>query len=273
MIGAGLLARNARARGLTTQALGEDLALAGLASGLRLPGRQRPAAAARGARLSPDRLRLHDLHGQFRPLGRPGGGSNRRQRAHRRGRAVRQRNFEGRIHPAVRANFLASPPLVVAYALAGTILKDLASRNRSAKIATAGRFTCATSGPTAPRSARSSTKTLTPGSCSAAATRRSAEGTARSGARHRGPQATLFAWNRASTFIRRPPFFDDMGAEPTPSCEDIRGARVLAMFGDMFTTDHISPIGAISKGTPAGRVSCDRSASRRAISSITPRGA
>jgi aconitate hydratase len=66
----------------------------------------------------------------------------------------------------------------------------------------------------------------------------------------RGATGTTFAWNLDSTFIRRPPFFDDMDAAP-PALEDIRGARVLAIFGDMFTTDHISPIGAISKGTPA----------------------
>ncbi|HUK62032.1 MAG TPA: hypothetical protein VLV15_01825 [Dongiaceae bacterium] len=66
----------------------------------------------------------------------------------------------------------------------------------------------------------------------------------------RGTAGTTFAWEPASTFIRRPPFFDDMAAAP-PEPDDIRGARVLAIFGDMFTTDHISPIGVISKGTPA----------------------
>jgi aconitate hydratase len=65
-----------------------------------------------------------------------------------------------------------------------------------------------------------------------------------------GGTGTTFPWKAASTFIRRPPFFDDMAAEPAAP-GDIRGARVLALFGDMFTTDHISPIGAISKGTPA----------------------
>jgi aconitate hydratase len=61
---------------------------------------------------------------------------------------------------------------------------------------------------------------------------------------------TTFGWSERSTFIRRPPFFDDMRAEPDKPA-DIRGARVLGLFGDMFTTDHISPIGVISKGTPA----------------------
>src|SRR6185295_7032807 len=64
-----------------------------------------------------------------------------------------------------------------------------------------------------------------------------------------GGTGKTFPWQTGSTFIRRPPFFDHMEAEPSP-IQDISGARVLAMFGDMFTTDHISPIGAISRGTP-----------------------
>jgi len=65
-----------------------------------------------------------------------------------------------------------------------------------------------------------------------------------------GGSGNTFKWAQGSTFIRRPPFFEDMEARPTDPA-DIRGARVLGMFGDMFTTDHISPIGVISKGTPA----------------------
>ena len=68
----------------------------------------------------------------------------------------------------------------------------------------------------------------------------------------KGKTGRTFAWSPGSTFIRRPPFFEDMEATPAEPAE-IRGARVLGMFGDMFTTDHISPIGAISKGTPAAQ--------------------
>ena len=67
-----------------------------------------------------------------------------------------------------------------------------------------------------------------------------------------GGSGTLFGWNKDSTFVRRPPFFDDMPREPLP-LKGIKGARVLAMFGDMLTTDHISPIGTISDGTPSAK--------------------
>jgi aconitate hydratase len=157
------------------------------------------------------------------------------------------RNFEGRIHPAVRANFLASPPLVVAYALAGSILVDLATeplgedgegrpvhlrdlwpddaeiRSVIAEVVTPALF-------------RARYDTLLEGAPEWRALR--------------GAAGTTFPWDPASSFIRRPPFFDDMAAA-LPEIDDIRGARVLAMFGDMFTTDHISPIGAISAHTPA----------------------
>ncbi|MBI3936980.1 MAG: aconitate hydratase AcnA [Betaproteobacteria bacterium] len=159
------------------------------------------------------------------------------------------RNFEGRIHPGARANFLASPPLVVAYALAGSILTDLAAE----PIGTGAdgqpvflkdiwpdpgevrRIIDDTLGPEVFRSRYASVAAGTPEW------------------RHiTGGSGTTFAWKPGSTFIRRPPFFDDMQREPAPVA-DIRGARVLAMFGDMLTTDHISPIGAISPGTPAAK--------------------
>ncbi|MET0680592.1 MAG: aconitate hydratase AcnA [Burkholderiales bacterium] len=157
------------------------------------------------------------------------------------------RNFEGRIHPSVRANFLASPPLVVAYALAGSVLVDLVSeplgedgegkpvylrdiwpdgaeiRGIVDEVVTPALF----------RARYATMQEGTPGWQAL-----------------RGAAGTTFPWTPPSTFIRRPPFFDDMAAA-APELDDIRGARVLAMFGDMFTTDHISPIGAISKGTPA----------------------
>jgi aconitate hydratase len=157
------------------------------------------------------------------------------------------RNFEGRIHPSVRANYLASPPLVVAYALAGTILTDLTTEplghDRDGKPVFLRELW--------PESAEVQAivaETLTPElfkkhyidveqgtpDWHAIAT----------------PAGTTFAWQPDSTFIRRPPFFEGLQAQPAPP-RDIRAARVLAMFGDMLTTDHISPIGAISPGTPA----------------------
>src|SRR3954463_5149316 len=157
------------------------------------------------------------------------------------------RNFEGRVHPAVRAAFLASPPLVVAYALAGSIRVDLASEpigedEQGQPVYLRDVW------PERSEIDAIIKKTINP----ALFRERYAE------IGEGSPQwralatagGTTFAWNERSTFIRRPPFFDDMRADPDEP-DDIRGARVLGMFGDMFTTDHISPIGAIAAGTPA----------------------
>jgi aconitate hydratase len=157
------------------------------------------------------------------------------------------RNFEGRIHPAVRANFLASPPLVVAYALAGSVLVDLASeplgedpRGRPVYLRDVW-------------PARAEIESIMEKTIDAALYRARYAGIDEGSPGWRAlatGTGTTFPWDAASSFIRRPPFFDDMSAEPeAPGV--ICGARVLAIFGDMFTTDHISPIGAISAGTPA----------------------
>src|SRR3954468_23070240 len=157
------------------------------------------------------------------------------------------RNFEGRVHPAVRAAFLASPPLVVASGLAGSIRVDLASEpigedEQGQPVYLRDVW------PERSEIDAIIKKTINP----ALFRERYAE------IGEGSPQwqalatagGTTFAWNERSTFIRRPPFFDDMRADPDES-DDIRGARVLGIFGDMFTTDHISPIGAIVAGTPA----------------------
>ena len=157
------------------------------------------------------------------------------------------RNFEGRVHPAVRANFLASPPLVVAYALAGSVLVDLAAeplgedpQGRPVYLRDVwperGEIESVMERTINPALYRARYASIADGP---SGWRALATGT-----------GTTFPWNAASSFIRRPPFFEGMRAEPEAPGE-IRGARVLAMFGDMFTTDHISPIGAISAGTPA----------------------
>ena len=157
------------------------------------------------------------------------------------------RNFEGRVHPAVRAAFLASPPLVVAYALAGSVLIDLDSeplgedaKGRPVYLRDVwperGEIDSVIERVIGPGLYRERYADIGEGSPQ---WRALATGS-----------GTTFAWNQKSTFIRRPPFFDDMRAEPEEP-GDIRGARVLGLFGDMFTTDHISPIGVISKGTPA----------------------
>ena len=126
MLGAGLLARNAVARGLTRQPWVKTSLAPGLEGRDRVPRPRRADRAARGARLQPRRLRLHDVHRQLRAAAR----RDLAPRSTRRDLAVcsvlsGNRNFEGRINPDVKMNYLASPPLVVAYALAGTMDIDL----------------------------------------------------------------------------------------------------------------------------------------------------
>jgi aconitate hydratase len=159
------------------------------------------------------------------------------------------RNFEGRIHPLVRANYLASPPLVVAFALAGRIDVDLRKEplgeGRDGK-------------PVFLREVWPSQ----------AEVRESIEASVRSemfrssyahvfegGAEWREldvPAGDTYAWDPASTYVQEPPYFQDMRPEP-PAFEEIRGARVLALVGDSVTTDHISPAGSIKPQSPAGR--------------------
>jgi aconitate hydratase len=164
------------------------------------------------------------------------------------------RNFEGRVNPLVRANYLASPPLVVAYALAGTLEIDLT------------REPLGTDG----RGAPVHLKDIWPSAGEVAATIR---GSIRSemfnrsyGDVFRGdeiwsslpvPAGDRYKWDEASTYIKAPPFFEAMTPEPPPPA-DIRGARVLALLGDTVTTDHISPAGTIAAEAPAGRYLTDR---------------
>jgi aconitate hydratase len=159
------------------------------------------------------------------------------------------RNFEGRVHPSCRMNFLASPPLVVAYALRGDVDADLAKEplghdrngdpvflkevwptNAEIKEAVrssvkAGQFTTQYS---SVFNGDDEWRTL------------------------KVPGGQIFEWDDASTYVRRPPFFAAMSAQPAP-VTDVRGARVLAVLGDSVTTDHISPAGNIAKNSPAAR--------------------
>ncbi len=158
------------------------------------------------------------------------------------------RNFEGRINPDVRMNYLASPPLVVAYALAGTMDLDLAVDPIG--VDPDGR-------PVHLRDLWPSPKEVQ--EVIDGALERdmftSSYASVFDGDDHwRGletPAGDTFAWDDASTYIRRPTFFDGMAAEPEAP-EDIVGARVLAVLGDSVTTDHISPAGSIAPDGPAG---------------------
>jgi aconitate hydratase len=159
------------------------------------------------------------------------------------------RNFEGRVHANVRANYLASPPLVVAYALAGTIRKDLAKE----PIGT-GRD----GQPVYLKDIWPTQKEVND-TVHAAVTREMFQ--ERYGDVFKGPTqwqairveagSDTYRWNSGSTYVQNPPYFEGMTADPKP-VGDVKGARILAQLADSITTDHISPAGNIRKASPAG---------------------
>jgi aconitate hydratase len=159
------------------------------------------------------------------------------------------RNFEGRINPDCRMNFLASPPLVVAYALAGTMDMDLYEDHLGHDLD--GR-------PVLLRDiwpTNEEVQTTVRDAIESDMFRRTYAQIFEGEERWTGldvPSGGRFAWEPDSTYIRRAPYFDGMPSEPVP-LRDIRGARVLALVGDSVTTDHISPAGTIKKDSPAGR--------------------
>jgi aconitate hydratase len=161
------------------------------------------------------------------------------------------RNFEGRINPDVKMNYLMSPPLVVAYAIAGTMDVDLVNEPLGAGSDGQPVFL----------------KDIWPSETEVAQVMGEAiqsdmfakgyadvfAGDERWRSLPLGESGTdAFSWEEDSTYVRRPPYFDGMPAEPAP-LQDIEGARVLALLGDSVTTDHISPAGSIKKDSPAGR--------------------
>ncbi len=158
------------------------------------------------------------------------------------------RNFEGRVHPLVKTNWLASPPLVVAYALAGSVRIDISheplGEDQDGK-------------PVYLRDIWPSQKEIAEAVAqvdTAMFHKEYAEvfaGDAQWQAIE-VPKAATYVWQKDSTYIQHPPFFDNI-AGPLPVIEDIHGARVLALLGDSVTTDHISPAGNIKADSPAGR--------------------
>jgi aconitate hydratase len=158
------------------------------------------------------------------------------------------RNFEGRVHPEVRANYLASPPLVVAYALAGTMNLDLTTEPIG-KGKDGSDVFLKDIWPTTDEVAETVAKSVT-----ADAFRKVYADVFAGDAEWQKltvPEGETFAWDEKSTYVRNPPYFDGMTLEPKP-VSDIVGARVLALLGDSITTDHISPAGNIKKSSPAG---------------------
>jgi aconitate hydratase len=247
MIGAGLLARNALARGLKTRSWVKTSLSPGsrvVADYLARSGLQAPLDALG---FQPAGFGCMTCMGNSGALPAPVAEAIEADGLATVAVLSGNRNFEGRIHPAVRANFLASPPLVVAYALAGSVLTDLANQplgeDRQGEPVYLRDIW-----PDGDEIRKIIGEVITPalfhGSYATLL-----EGTPEWRSL-KGKAGITFPWAHGSTFIRCPPFFDQIEREMSP-VQDILGARVLAMFGDMFTTDHISPIGVISARTPA----------------------
>jgi len=177
------------------------------------------------------------------------------------------RNFEGRIHPDVRANYLASPPLVVAYALAGRIDADLQMEPLG---------TGSDGAPVYLReiwpSQQEVAEVLSTALRSEMFHREYAD-VFTGDERWRGlpvPAGETYAWDPASTYVKHPPYFEGMTLLPPP-VEPIRGARVLALLGDSVTTDHISPAGSIKLKSPAGQYLVDHGVAPRDFNSYGAR--
>ncbi len=176
------------------------------------------------------------------------------------------RNFEGRVHPLVKTNWLASPPLVVAYALAGTVRIDI-SRDPLG--------TSKDGQPVYLRDIWPSQKEIA-----------DAVAQVSTGMFHKEyaevfagdeqwqaievPQAATYVWQADSTYIQHPPFFDEISG-PLPVISDVEGANILALLGDSVTTDHISPAGNIKADSPAGRYLRDKGVEPRDFNSYGSR--
>jgi aconitate hydratase len=177
------------------------------------------------------------------------------------------RNFEGRINPDVKMNYLASPPLVVAYALAGTMDIDLTTDPIG---------TGASGEPVYLRDLWPDPAEIDSVVRTAVAAEMFTRDYADVFAGDENwqeldvPAGDTFAWDAESTYVRRPPYFDGMPAQPEP-VTDVHGARVLAMLGDSVTTDHISPAGAIKADGPAGQYLTSRGVQRRDFNSYGSR--
>ncbi|HEY7754886.1 MAG TPA: aconitate hydratase AcnA [Actinomycetota bacterium] len=177
------------------------------------------------------------------------------------------RNFEGRIHPLVRASYLASPPLCVAYAIAGRIGIDLSSeplgedgQGRPVFLSdlwpTAEEVRAAIAASVSPEQFRREYGRIF-------------DGDERWNALP-SPSGAMYAWDPASTYVREPPFFEEMAPGPSET-GDVLGARCLVMVGDSITTDHISPAGSIKPDSSAGRYLIEHGVEQRDFNSYGAR--
>ncbi len=177
------------------------------------------------------------------------------------------RNFEGRINPLTKMSYLASPPLVVAYAIAGTVNIDML--NEPLGVGKAGKPVFLRDiWPSQDEVRRTIEKTLNPElfrSRYASVFEGDAEWKKLS-----TPHGNMYEWDPRSTYIQEPPFFKDLPLEP-PGLQNIKRARVLALLGDSVTTDHISPAGDIPADGPAGRFLIERGVTKREFNSFGAR--
>jgi aconitate hydratase len=249
LLGAGLLARNAVAKGLSTR----PWVKTSLAPGSQVVTDYLTEAGLLG---DLERLGFHIAgYGCTTCIGNSGPIHDDLATAIKDGNLVAasvlsgNRNFEGRINPSVRANYLASPPLVVAYALAGTMNIDLETEPLG---------TGKDGAPVYLRDIWPSPEDIANAMRTSIKREQYQQRYAHvldgdAGWRElQVPAGDTFAWADDSTYIRKPSFFDNLGPTPKPLA-DLAGARVLAILGDSVTTDHISPAGNIAKGSPAAR--------------------
>jgi len=247
MIAAGLLARNARARGLTSR----PWVKTSLAPGSRVVTDYLHKS---GLNDDLDALGFYTVgYGCTTCIGNSGPLLPQISDAVRKERIVGcsvlsgNRNFEGRIHPLVQMNFLASPPLVVAYAIAGSMHVDLLADPLG---------TGADGKPVYLRDiwpTQHEIQAATAANIDSAMFKSSYEGVFDGDANWNSidvPTGEIYKWDPESTYVRNPPYFEGMTLETRP-VEAIRGARVLAVLGDSVTTDHISPAGSIAADSPA----------------------
>jgi aconitate hydratase len=249
LIAAGLLARNAAAKGLKakpwvktslapgSQVVGEYLAKAGLQKeldkiGFNLIGYGCTTCIGNSGPLAPEISKSINDNGIVAAAVLSG-----------------NRNFEGRVNPDVQANYLASPPLVVAYALAGNIYVDLTSEPLG-EDKKGNPIFLRDIWPTSKEIDAFIKKNVTK------KVFKDRYSDVFKGDSHwrkvKAPKSVTFKWNMSSTYVQNPPYFEGMTMTPDP-ITDIEGARILAMFGDKITTDHISPAGSIKFASPAGK--------------------
>jgi aconitate hydratase len=173
------------------------------------------------------------------------------------------RNFEGRIHPEVKMNYLASPPLCVAYALAGRMDVDLLGEPLQGEIWLRDIW------PSRQEVAEVMERAIESDMF------RKSYGEVFEGDENWNalevPEGDRYAWDPDSTYVRRPPYFEGMAGEPAETFEEIRGARAIAVLGDSVTTDHISPAGAIKKDSPAGKYLLEHGVEHRDFNSYGSR--